>query len=478
MTVVLNNRKDFTLDNLRRVGCEGEAVRISAKAKQAMAKMRQSFFAYLESDSDRFIYGITSGAGQRASVRLTPEEQQQYLRSQARVPAGGGFGPDALPERVVRMILFARLANYIEGHAKTRPVEADRIAGLLKKPLPRVPISGQTGAGEILPLFHVMRDMPPDDVELAEPMARVNGSPVATALLGDVALTARRRLALATEVFALSIEAYGAPLAPYSASLVRYSHSVHERCALKTLRQWLVKAPQRGRLRHQAPVSWRILPQILAAAEEAVATVEETAAISLHAVTDNPVYILPDREDRLGRVISTGGYHNAQAAPAIDDVNARFADLCTLADRQTMKLHSAEHLPDSLTLPGGKPYGTTLLSFVQVGYGEEARLAARRSFLPASEGGGVAGQNDVATAAMLAYQKHLKAGFCLDACLALLAASASQALFVTGRQPAPKLAPLLKQVRKRFAPFDERDQRETGVEMDSLRQYFCDRVTM
>ena len=79
----------------------------------------------------------------------------------------------------------------------------------------------------------------------------------------------------------------------------------------------------------------------------------DSAEISLRAVTDNPVYVLPTRREPLGRAISTGGYHNAQAAPAIDDINARYADLCTLAARHTMKLHSAQHLPSNLAAPGG-----------------------------------------------------------------------------------------------------------------------------
>ena len=59
----------------------------------------------------------------------------------------------------------------------------------------------------------------------------------------------------------------------------------------------------------------RILPRVLGQAERAVAGAEEVAAVSLSSVTDNPVYLPPDRHFPDGRVLSTGGYHNA-AAPA------------------------------------------------------------------------------------------------------------------------------------------------------------------
>ena len=134
----------------------------------------------------------------------------------------------------------------------------------------------------------------------------------------------------------------------------------------------------------------------------------EVAEISISSVTDNPVYLPPDSEHPLGRVYSTGGYHNAQACPAIDAVNARYADLCTLCDHHTHRLHDPEvsGLPESLAMPGsGSPYGTGLLAFIGIGYPEEARHAAARTFLPASEGGGFAGQNDVPSPTMLAYRQ-------------------------------------------------------------------------
>ena len=114
-----------------------------------------------------------------------------------RMPSGGGFSDSYAPERVVRMILFARLANYIEGNAKTRSIEAERIANLLEKPLPKLPLSGQVAAGEILPLLHVMQSLSSQEVEEAEPMARVNGSPVSAALVCDASLTSALRLSLA-----------------------------------------------------------------------------------------------------------------------------------------------------------------------------------------------------------------------------------------------------------------------------------------
>ena len=477
MSVTLNSRRDFTLRNLERVALRGETVRIGAKARRRMRETRESFMALLESDRTRFIYGTTSGGGHHASKPVAPEEQRAHAsRAVWRIP-GWGFGGEGVPERVVRGIVFARLANYVEGHAKSRPEVAERIASMLAGPMPRLPESGQVGAGEILPLFHVMSAIPQGDYEEGEPMAVINGSPVSAGLAADVALTSERRLAQATAVFALSIEALGAPLDAYDPTLARACADRHVTASLRRLSRLLRGASRRGRRTYQAPVSWRILPQVLGAAERAVETMRDVAETSLASITDNPVYLPPDADHPLGRVYSTGGYHNAQAYPSMDALNARYADLCTLCDHHTHRLHdpAVSGLPESLAMPGsGSPYGTGLLAFIGIGYAEEARHAAARTFLPASEGGAFAGQNDVPSPTMLAYGKHRSASRCLDSALAILSVAAGQALHVSARRPPPALAPLVETVRSHIPPIVEGVPADMSARLEALAAAFSE----
>ena len=88
---------------------------------------------------------------------------------------------------------------------------------------------------------------------------------------------------------------------------------------------------------------------------------------------------------------------------------------------------------------------------LQVGYVEQAKRAAQRTFLPGSEDGGF-GQNDVAPPTFLAWRAQEEAGACLEACLAILAAVASQALYVTERPAPPALTDLLDSVRSAVPP--------------------------
>jgi histidine ammonia-lyase len=457
MTVVVEDRSAFTLSTYRRVSVDGEDVEIGPRARQAMTAARASFEALLDSDRSAFIYGTTTRAGEGARTPLTAEQQRAFANEMGSRRRGGwGFGDRHLDPRVVRGIIFARLSNYVEGHAKSRPVVAERIAAMLSRPMPVVPLDGQIGAGEVLPLAHVMGDAQLGELREGEPMAVINGSPCAAALSADAALHARHRLTLATGVMALSIEAFGAPLDAYDEDLDALYGDPHEAAALVAMRGWLRGAESNGRRSYQAPVSYRIIPRVLAAADRAVAAIEETAAISLRSITDNPVYLLPSEDHPLGAAISTGGYHNAMASPALDALSAAWADLCVLADRHVTKLF--DQLAASPTEEGHARRrvspGAAGLGFLAASFNEQARDAARRTLLPVSEGGGYLGQNDVAVPTFLAYQRERRAAECLDGSLAILAVSCSEILHLLQRPPAVGLQRFLGGVRGLCPPGD------------------------
>ena len=177
-------------------------------------------------------------------------------------------------------------------------------------PLPRVPLDGQGGAGEIRPLMHVMAAVDAGDLVEGEGMALINGSPCATALAADVTLHAGHRLQLAEAIFALSIEALAAPLDAYDEALDDLGCDEAERAQSCITCAATCAAPshQAQKLAHQAPVSYRILPQILGQAQRPVQAVAHAATTALGSVTENPVYLPASQGHPVGRVLSAGGF--------------------------------------------------------------------------------------------------------------------------------------------------------------------------
>ncbi len=452
MTITLNSRADFTVDTARRVAWGGEGVVLGETSQRAMAEARARFMALID-DPEVVIYGVTSGYGQNARVRLSPEQRKTHAARPSLAPAASWGDP--VPERVTRAIVFARLANFVEGHAAISPAIANGVAAMLDGgPLPAVPARGQGGAGEILSLSHLFLPLA-RSMTLAEKdsLSLINGSPAATALALDGALAGAARLEVAAQVFALAAEAFNAPLGHFDEALDGYWNNPHDAWALGRLRDLIDGGHDGARRPYQAPVSFRILPRILGQTRLAAQVAREVAEQSLPAISDNPALLPADADNPNGRAISTGGYHNAQAPMALDMLTASYANLCVIAGRLAAKMldGAISHLPPQLAAGEGRTY-LGCLPMAITGYEEEARSLASATLLPGSESGGF-GQNDVASPVFLAWTKQDRAGRLLEQCLAALTPIALLALDLTGR-PVPAPLAVLAEATREHVPID------------------------
>lgn len=472
MTVTLNSRADFNLKNCRRVAWAGEAVELSALAKHTIATARDAFMKLIERP-DVTIYGVNTGYGGRAKLRLDEAGRKAQV-AQPTHHRASSWG-DPLPDRVTRGIVFARLANFIEGHAAVSPAIAQAVVDMLSgQDMPYVPARGQGGAGEILCLSHVFLHSAAE-WPLAEKdmLALVNGSPAATALIADTALSAQVRLQLAVEVFALAAEAFNTPHGHFAEELEGCWNNPHDAWALSHLRR-LMQGGSEPRRPYQAPVSIRILPRILGQAHRAAHTAIEVAQQSLSAVTDNPVVFPPGQQLGTEPVVSTGGYHNMQAAAALDGLVCAYTNLAVLSGRIAAKLQDSavSLLPQLLGYEQGQTY-LGCIPMAIVGYEEEMRMLASPTLLPGSESGGF-GQDDVASPVFMAWQKHDRSSVLFEQCLASLAPVALRALKVTGRSVPIKLQTLAQEIETCFP--DDFTDRAMGFDIARLALSFRERI--
>jgi histidine ammonia-lyase len=466
VTVSVERRSDITLEAFERVTWRREPVEITPPAIKTMDRCHSSFEAFiadrLASDPQAQIYGITFGPGDAGAVDPEHDTRPTTLWTAA------SFG-EPLPERVVRGIVLARLANFLEGNTGARSVVAISIAAMLDPliPIPTVPAEGTGGAGEILPLGHLFYDLSQRLLmEPKERMAVINGSPCSAAMVADVALVARRRIALAEKVFALSVEALGSPPEAYSADVDELWGDEHESASLRSLRE-LLRGHRPQRMARQSPVSHRILARVLGRHRRATAGAEHAAAVSLASVTDNPVYIPPDATRPLGTVFSTGGFHNSWAPAAMDDVAFAWADLCQLAQRHTDQLF--QH-PATAPLLAAHEFGFKPLHMVMTGWADEARSLAQPSLLSL----GAFGQNDVPSQSFPAWRMASSIGRCLDASLAIVATLAANALTAGGEPIPPELHTLVDEVSEHVPAGKE--VRRRGTEMAALTEAFTRQV--
>lgn len=465
---MIRTRREITLELVHAVAWRGAGLEIAPEAMALMDRRHESFEALVSDrvrqDPQALIYGVTSAPGDAAAAALSDDAK---AGRPDRLWTAMSFG-EPLPDRVVRAIVLARLANFLDGHAGVRGLLARAVAGMLADPeLPTVPSQSNGGSGEILALGSLFFGL---STRMAltpkERMALINGSPCAAALVADVALAGRGRLELAESVFALVAEVCGAPDEHFAVELADLWGDAYEAAALASLRT-LLDGSGRVRQHRQASVSVRILPRVLGAIRRAQAAAEAAATVALSSVTDNPVYLPPGEDHPLGAVYSNGGYHDAQATQAIDGLAVAHADLCQLAQRLTDHLFQS---PVTAPLLGYDEWSVKPLHMVANGWAEEARAFAAPTLL--SLGG--FGQNDVPVLNFLAWRKMSAIGTCLDAALAVLAALASQGLYIAAGEPPPNLRSLLEEIRAAFPPVTE--PRALGEDGQRLADAFTRRV--
>jgi histidine ammonia-lyase len=475
MSVRFEELADFNLVNLERVALGGEGARLGAAARARMAAARAAYGAWLAANPGRFVYGVTSDFGPHAARRLTAEERRR-LRRLGMPFLGLSFGEGTLPEAGVRAMVVALLALFFRGGPAAGAATVRALCRALDGPMPKIPDAGLTSPGEMLAMFYLYQAIPALIEDEGQASAG-NSAAVSVGLAGVAAIGAKRRLELAVQALALSYEAFRAPLEHLDPALAGLWGDPFEAAALARLGGCLEGAAAAGRRAYQAPVSYRILPRILGQALRAAARLEETVEASLQAMASNPMFLPADGRGG-ARVLSTGGFHNALVAQALDGMSAAWVDLASLMHRHVVKLHRGDvsHLPDRL-LREGESYRlgrtTSYLEFVPGDLLEEMRRWAEPALLSPGEPG-ASHQDDVSAPGLIAWRNERKVAALFDRVMAVQAAVASQALDVTDRGAPPGLEGFLGEVRAHFPPV--RDKRVLGEDAARLAAAFTQRA--
>ncbi|MET0190684.1 MAG: aromatic amino acid lyase, partial [Pseudonocardia sediminis] len=416
----------------------GEEVVLAPDAVSAIGRRRAEFVAFVDAHQGRHLYGITTRHHHGAKQILDADARAEYARRLPSTPASTGPG---LPERVVRAVVLARLADVLNGTAAVRPETATALAAMLGGPMPYVPGRGHGEPGNIIALGHLFRARFDGTLEIGEGMALINGAPVSAAVLADAVLAAQGRVTVAEDVVALAAVAARAPAAHYDEELARVWADEHQAATLERMRA-LMAGAQGPTLPYQAPVSFRSAPRMLGWTRRALAQAADGARISLRASSNNPIFVGPGTRPPLGEVLSNGGYHDPLAAPGLDALARSWADLAQLVTAQVSRLVER---PDGIVASEPEAQ-VSLLDMTSAGWAEEARAAAGTSLI----GLGPGGQTDTGTSEVLAWRRAGDAGAALDAGLAVLAVVAAHTIGHRGEAAPPALRPLADAVLSAF----------------------------
>lgn len=377
---VLLDGQSLTLDQLDRVARGAVRCELAPAARQRVAAGRRVVERVIA--RGEAVYGLNTGFGDLASVRIPPDRltalQERLLRSHA---AGVG---EPLPHAAVRAMLALRANTLARGHSGVRPEVVERLLDLLARDLlPVVPSRGSVGAsGDLAPLAHLALpligrgrlrrrmgagggweevDAAPalaeaglEPLALApkEGLALINGTQAMTALLALAALDARRLVRLADLVGALSTDALRGTDAAFDERLHALRPHPGQRASAANLWRLLQgsgirESHRQGDVRVQDPYSLRCMPQVHGAVRDVLADVEAKLAIEMNAVTDNPLVFGLEADgagegdgegDAAGELVSGGNFHGEPMALAADALAIALAELGSISERRTEKL--------------------------------------------------------------------------------------------------------------------------------------------
>ncbi len=357
------NGRDLTIDNVIEVARGRRPVAIDDAAAARMRASRSVIERLVAEGAT--VYGVTTGFGDLADVRIEPAETAELQRNLVRSHAAGVGEP--LPEEVVRAMLVLRANALAVGLSGVRADIVELLAGMLNASVhPVVPSRGSLGAsGDLAPLAHIAlvligegeatvdgagpgpgadalgrAGLSPLTLEAKEGLALLNGTQLMCGI-GALAHHDALRLAVSADVIgAMSLEAMLGTASAFAEELVAARPHPGQIASASHLRELLadsqIGASHAESLhRVQDAYSLRCMPQVHGAARDALAELERVLHIEINSATDNPL-VFPS-----GEVISGGNFHGEPLALALDYATMAVAELASISERRTARLVDA-----------------------------------------------------------------------------------------------------------------------------------------
>jgi histidine ammonia-lyase len=361
---------DLTFAQLYDVALHGAKVSLAADAIERMKASRAIVDRVVSSGETA--YGINTGFGKLASVRISTEQVRQLQINLVRSHACGVGAP--LSEAETRAMMLLRANALAKGLSGIRPETVEVLCAMLNaKVHPVIPSQGSVGAsGDLAPLAHLahvvigeghariasgeiisgadaMRQasIKPVALEAKEGLSLLNGTQGMLALLSLALRDADIATDTADVAAALSLDALrGSPGAfdsrimharAYAGASMTARNLAHlnEGSQIRESHRDSIKDP-----RVQDAYSLRCTPQVHGAVRDSLAQAREMAAVELNSATDNPLVFASaasagkTKATGAGDIISGGNFHGQPLAMAADQVAIALATLGGISERR------------------------------------------------------------------------------------------------------------------------------------------------
>jgi len=345
----------LTLAELRQVWQGPIQMSIGKMARDRIARS-QAHVAAVIAGGDR-VYGVNTGFGQLAQVRISEDElghlQHNLIRSHA-----VGVG-EPLPEPVVRLTMVMKVVALARGYSGVRPQLVDALCALINGNVcPRIPSQGSVGAsGDLAPLAHMAGvllgygdatlqgeklsasealsriGLKPMTLAPKEGLALLNGTQISTALALAAVFRTEQVLAASVAAGALAADAIKGSDTPFDDRIQQVRGHAGQIAVAALLRDLMrgsdIRASHIDCNRVQDPYSIRCQPQVVGACLGVLQHVSTVLQTEAGAVTDNPLVFEGPQS-----VLSGGNFHAEPVALGADYLALAIAEIGSLSERR------------------------------------------------------------------------------------------------------------------------------------------------
>ncbi|MDQ4143414.1 MAG: histidine ammonia-lyase [Actinomycetota bacterium] len=396
MTVFLGD--PLTFEDVAGVATGHERVELAPSLDETMARARSVVDRAV--DAERAVYGITTGIGDLANVRIAPADATRLQRDLVRSHATAVGDP--LEEEVVRAMMLLKARTFSFGMSGVRPALVEQIVKLLNARIhPVVPSQGSLGAsGDLAPLAHLALPLigegrvhfeghavdssvaleaagvEPLELSYKEGLSLINGTEMMLAL-GILTLLGAESLARSADITAaMTLEACLGTDRAFDEDLIkaRKQPGAHEVAAnMRSLldKSEIVASHRESEHLVQDAYSLRCTPQVHGAYRDGFAYVRSVLEAELASAIDNPT-VLAER----GEVLSGGNFHGESLALALDHLGLCVAGFATISERRVARLVDPDlnnGLPAFLTTDPGRRSGFMLTQYTAASLVSENR---------------------------------------------------------------------------------------------------------
>jgi histidine ammonia-lyase len=378
----------LTMEEVVAVARDSAHVRLEPDAVDRVRASR-AWIDGIVSDGALTVYGVNTGYGSLADVRVSPEDVPALARNLIRSHSAG-VG-DALPEEVVRAAMLIRANTLVKGYSGIRLETIDLLVEMLNRGVhPVIPEKGSVGAsGDLAPLSHLAlvlmgegqavfegQQLPgaealraaglsPVELGAKEGIALNNGTSV-SAGLACLALADAENLVTHAEIaLAMSLESLQAASRAFDARLHAARNHHGQQVSAANVRSLVAGSElMDSAQRVQDAYSLRCAPQVLGAVRDALDFVRTTVEDEINAATDNPLIFLD--EPAPNKAFSGGNFHGEPLALAMDFLGIAVAEVGSIAERRIFRMLDGmlnSGLPPMLTEDSGLRNGLMLAQY-------------------------------------------------------------------------------------------------------------------